>query len=338
MRGLPFWRVPRPHLVHLTTAADLARADHERVVRPERFAEEGFVHLSTRWQAPRTAARHYAGRDDLLLLVIDPGALRLGRLRWEESHPGQFYPHSYEPFPRAAVVAALAWPDPTLAEGSSSVGDARAWPLPPGLPVPPVTRALPAGVVVRLLAIGARAPGGTAVDAHLEDDLASGVSTDAVTTLTEAAAAASGAPRPRAVAARAAERLADPDAWGLVALRPAGAAGVGPDLPTPEVLGVVLGVPCRSDGGAGDPVPGWCHLGTVMTAPAWWGSGVATRLLVEAVAVMRSHGYTHAELYVAEGNGRALALYERLDWQATGEPPVAVDGDTYVRLVLALRP
>ena len=42
---------------------------------PEAFAEEGFVHCSDFKQVASTAKRYYQGRDDLLILEIDPTQL-----------------------------------------------------------------------------------------------------------------------------------------------------------------------------------------------------------------------------------------------------------------------
>jgi uncharacterized protein (DUF952 family) len=37
-------------------------------------------------------------------LVLDPGAIDAD-LRWDESHPGERFPHVYTPIPVTAVVA-----------------------------------------------------------------------------------------------------------------------------------------------------------------------------------------------------------------------------------------
>jgi uncharacterized protein (DUF952 family) len=57
---------------------------------------DGYVHLSTAVQVTETAARHFAGESDLVLLALDTG--RLGTdLRWEPSRGGQLFPHLYRP-------------------------------------------------------------------------------------------------------------------------------------------------------------------------------------------------------------------------------------------------
>nr|WP_236705478.1 DUF952 domain-containing protein [Frankia sp. ACN1ag] len=50
--------------------------------RPASLGTEGFIHFSTPAQVVATANRFYAGRDDLLLVVVDPERLT-APLRWE---------------------------------------------------------------------------------------------------------------------------------------------------------------------------------------------------------------------------------------------------------------
>ena len=56
--------------------------------------EDGYIHFSTAAQAPETAARHFAGQGDLVLVAINAGALGDG-LRWEPSRGGDLFPHLY---------------------------------------------------------------------------------------------------------------------------------------------------------------------------------------------------------------------------------------------------
>jgi uncharacterized protein (DUF952 family) len=64
---------------------------------------DGFIHFSTAEQAPETAAKWFAGRDDLTLAAIDADALG-DDLRWEPSRGGALFPHLYGPLPMSAVV------------------------------------------------------------------------------------------------------------------------------------------------------------------------------------------------------------------------------------------
>jgi uncharacterized protein (DUF952 family) len=64
---------------------------------------DGFIHFSTAEQAPETAAKWFAGRDDLTLVAIDADALG-DALRWEPSRGGALFPHLYAGLPMSAVV------------------------------------------------------------------------------------------------------------------------------------------------------------------------------------------------------------------------------------------
>lgn len=65
--------------------------------------KDGFVHLSAAHQVRETAARHFADRDDLVLVEVLPEALRPGTLRWEVSRGGDRFPHVYGDIPIGAV-------------------------------------------------------------------------------------------------------------------------------------------------------------------------------------------------------------------------------------------
>ncbi|GEO99208.1 DUF952 domain-containing protein [Methylobacterium haplocladii] len=63
---------------------------------------DGFIHFSTAAQAVETAARHFAGIDDLLLVAIETEALG-DALRFEPSRGGDLFPHLYGALPLSAV-------------------------------------------------------------------------------------------------------------------------------------------------------------------------------------------------------------------------------------------
>ena len=64
---------------------------------------DGFIHFSTAAQVAETAAKHFAGQMDLLLVAID-GATLGDALKWELSRGGALFPHLYAPLdPRAAI-------------------------------------------------------------------------------------------------------------------------------------------------------------------------------------------------------------------------------------------
>ena len=68
---------------------------------------DGFIHFSTAAQVRETAAKHFAGQEDLLLVAIDPVKLG-GLLRYEVSRGGALFPHLYGSLPMDAV----AWVKP----------------------------------------------------------------------------------------------------------------------------------------------------------------------------------------------------------------------------------
>jgi uncharacterized protein (DUF952 family) len=63
---------------------------------------DGFIHFSTAGQVGETAARHFAGAADLMLVAVDADALA-GALKWEVSRGGDLFPHLYGDLPLAAV-------------------------------------------------------------------------------------------------------------------------------------------------------------------------------------------------------------------------------------------
>ena len=64
---------------------------------------DGFIHFSTATQVAETAAKHFAGQQDLLLITID--AEKLGeRLKWEPSRGGALFPHLYGPLDLSMVA------------------------------------------------------------------------------------------------------------------------------------------------------------------------------------------------------------------------------------------
>ncbi len=70
---------------------------------------DGYIHFSTAGQARETAAKHFAGQDDLLLVAVD--AATLGEaLKWEVSRGGALFPHLYDALQLSAVLWARPLP------------------------------------------------------------------------------------------------------------------------------------------------------------------------------------------------------------------------------------
>ena len=55
---------------------------------------DGFIHFSTASQARETAAKHFAGQTDLVLVAVD-GAQLGDPLKYEVSRGGALFPHLY---------------------------------------------------------------------------------------------------------------------------------------------------------------------------------------------------------------------------------------------------
>ena len=64
---------------------------------------DGFIHFSTAPQLEGTAAKHFAGLSDLMLVAVDSDALG-GALKWESSRGGELFPHLYAALPLSAVL------------------------------------------------------------------------------------------------------------------------------------------------------------------------------------------------------------------------------------------
>jgi uncharacterized protein (DUF952 family) len=88
-------------LFHITTREAWQHAVATGDYQPVSLEREGFIHLSTEAQWPRTRARFFADQTDLLLLVIDPD--RVTDVRWE-SADSESFPHLYSALTISAVV------------------------------------------------------------------------------------------------------------------------------------------------------------------------------------------------------------------------------------------
>lgn len=66
---------------------------------------DGYIHLSTAAQLDETARKHFAGRENLMLLTVDLTALG-DTVVWEPSRGGALFPHIYGDLPVKAVTEA----------------------------------------------------------------------------------------------------------------------------------------------------------------------------------------------------------------------------------------
>lgn len=76
--------------------------------------KDGFIHFSTAAQAAETAAKHFAGQTDLVLVRLEAAALG-DALKWEPSRGGALFPHLYGSLPTR--LATWVKPLPLGADG-----------------------------------------------------------------------------------------------------------------------------------------------------------------------------------------------------------------------------
>ena len=68
---------------------------------------DGYIHFSTSAQVRETAAKHFAGVADLVLVAVPVEVLGTA-LEWEKSRGGDLFPHLYAPL----AVNLAAWMKP----------------------------------------------------------------------------------------------------------------------------------------------------------------------------------------------------------------------------------
>jgi len=79
----------------ICAAAEWRTAEREGVYRGSAADHhDGFIHFSTAEQAAETAAKHFAGQRDLVLVAVEEDALGAA-LKWEPSRGGALFPHLY---------------------------------------------------------------------------------------------------------------------------------------------------------------------------------------------------------------------------------------------------
>jgi uncharacterized protein (DUF952 family) len=84
-------------------AARWAEAERAGVFRGSAVdLADGYIHFSAAGQAAETAAKHFAGMADLVLVAVSAEKLD-GALKWEPSRGGALFPHLYGVLPMTAV-------------------------------------------------------------------------------------------------------------------------------------------------------------------------------------------------------------------------------------------
>lgn len=105
----------RAPIYKIVTRDQWDHANRERLFRgaPVDLAD-GYIHFSAAHQVRETAAKHFAGQTDLLLVAVDPATLG-DALRWEVSRGGDRFPHLYAALDPARVASTKPIP---MADGA----------------------------------------------------------------------------------------------------------------------------------------------------------------------------------------------------------------------------
>lgn len=75
----------------------------------EHDARDGFIHFSTGPQSRETAAKHFAGQTDLVLVAVRADELGPA-LKWELSRGGALFPHLYGTLSTSSAKSVVALP------------------------------------------------------------------------------------------------------------------------------------------------------------------------------------------------------------------------------------
>lgn len=92
-------------ITRMLDAEAWAQFQESGLYEPPALAEEGSIWCTTPVTVANVATMLFRGRDDLILLLIDPAGLKI---EWRP-YEGALYPHLLEPLPLKAVVEATPW-------------------------------------------------------------------------------------------------------------------------------------------------------------------------------------------------------------------------------------
>ncbi|MGZ4128223.1 MAG: DUF952 domain-containing protein [Actinomycetota bacterium] len=96
-------------IFHITTADAWAEAARVGEYRTGTLETEGFIHCSEAHQVAEVANVRFRGREDLVLLWIDPERVR-AEIKYEEALDARDrFPHIYGPLSTDAVVDAVSY-------------------------------------------------------------------------------------------------------------------------------------------------------------------------------------------------------------------------------------
>ena len=115
--------------------------------------------------------------------------------------------------------------------------------------------------------------------------------------------------------ARVRDRLESPDGWFLVAEQDG------------SMVGMAFGTHARARDGAGEVIPGLCHLSLVFVAPDRWGRGIGGEIVDAALDEARRRGHDRIQLWTHEANERAQRLYRGRGFVPSGRTMIDYRGE-----------
>jgi uncharacterized protein (DUF952 family) len=96
-------------IYHIVSKSDWAAVGDAPHYRGDTLATEGFIHCSNLEQVMDTADHYFRGREDLVLLQINPDRLQ-SPLKYEDAGDGRLFPHIFGPMEVDAVMAVIEFP------------------------------------------------------------------------------------------------------------------------------------------------------------------------------------------------------------------------------------
>jgi len=97
-------------LFHITTEQEANEARRTGEYVPGGFQREGFIHCSYAHQVAATANRIFRGRQQLVLLQINPEKIDCGIVEENLEGGKELYPHVYGHLPMSAVETIRPFP------------------------------------------------------------------------------------------------------------------------------------------------------------------------------------------------------------------------------------
>lgn len=97
-------------IVHITTHVDWESAQALGEYRLDSLEKEGFIHCSNPDQVLGPANEFFHGRQDLVLLLIDPSRLSAELVYEDTQETGMAFPHVYGPLNLDAVIGVVPFP------------------------------------------------------------------------------------------------------------------------------------------------------------------------------------------------------------------------------------